>query len=191
MGAGGWAPGFLREAWGPQGQAGRESAWQGVGFPDPGALRIPLVSKFPLSSASARSSPGPGSAARDTGGSGRGAGRRGEGRKAERAPDPLPASLAPRAPRPPPAAPGRGLQPRRPAGPKHTGAGRRGPGTVKSFLKKASFNFPLLNPEVLSLHFVNEATHLMGRSECRWEGEAEEGKGPRRTEPLISGTTGN
>lgn len=116
VGARGEAPRFRGEAWGQQGQAGRESAWQRVGFPDPGALRIPLVSKFPLGSASARSRPGPSSAARDTGGSGRGAGRRGEGRKAGRAPAPaLPAGRA----RPSrPAVPGRGLRPGgRPAGP--------------------------------------------------------------------------
>lgn len=48
----GWAPRFLREAWGHQEQAVKESARLGAGFPDPRALRIPLVSKFPPSSAS-------------------------------------------------------------------------------------------------------------------------------------------
>lgn len=47
----GWAPRFPREAWKHQGWAARESARLGAGFPDPRALRIPLVSKFPPSSA--------------------------------------------------------------------------------------------------------------------------------------------
>lgn len=49
----GLAPTFLREAWGYQEQAMRESARLGAGFPDSRALCIPLVSKFPPSSASA------------------------------------------------------------------------------------------------------------------------------------------
>lgn len=58
----GWAPRFLREAWGHQEQAVKESARLGAGFPDPRALRIPLVSKFPPSSASTGSRPTPSSA---------------------------------------------------------------------------------------------------------------------------------
>lgn len=190
VGARGEAPRFRREAWGQQGQAGRESAWQRVGFADPGALRIPLVSKFPLGSASARSRPGPSSAARDTGGSERGAGRRGEGRKAGPAPAPaLPAGRArPLPPRGPWAGPPARRAPRRPAlqappGPRLAGPGRR-PGTEKPFSEKVSVNCPTLSPDG---RFVNRASHLTDQGK---------GSGPRRTRavrssPLISGTLGN